>query len=89
MKAKQLNALLGKLAKDNPDQEVTISYPGFLAEPEWDEPALVQTKQQIFIVPKAAEESIEENHTPAQVAEMIQKSYNERNQQSSQGQQSA
>lgn len=82
MKLKEYNALIGKLAKANPEKEVQMTYPGFLGNPEWDTPALVETKQNVFLVPQAVEDSIEQDHSPQQVANLIQKAYDERQAQS-------
>lgn len=74
VKVKELNALLGKLAKSNPDKEVTLSYPGIFDD-NWDEPTLVETSQRAYIVPKSLEDQIEANHTPEQVKKNIQQAF--------------
>lgn len=83
MKLKEYNALIGKLSKATPEKEVQMTYPGFLGNPEWDTPAVVETKQNVFIVPQALEDSIEQDHTPQQVANLIQQAYDERQAQGS------
>lgn len=79
MKVKELNALLGKLAKGSADKDAVLSYPGFM-EDAWDTPAIVETKNNVFIVPKSIEDLVEEDHTPEQVKALIQNAYDSRNQ---------
>lgn len=58
MKVKELNALLGKLAKKNQDAEVYLGFPTLIG-PQFDQPAVVEAKDGLYIVPQQIESRIE------------------------------
>lgn len=74
MKAKELNALIGKLTKQNPDAEVYLGFPTLLG-PQFDDPAIVQAQDGLYVLPQTIESNIEKNSGRAQVGEQVQKAH--------------
>lgn len=64
MKVRELNALLNKLGKD---KEVILTIPG-LAGPDWEDPAVYEASDGVYIVPKSIEDRLESAMTKEQIA---------------------
>lgn len=82
MKVRELNALIQKLNKTNPDADVQMGF-STLIGPQFDDPYLVEARDGIYIIPKALENNIEEKDGRDEVGKVVQEVHSkwvERNQ---------
>lgn len=86
MKLKDYNALVNKLAKKNPEQDVIFAQAGPFG-PQWLEPAIVEGTDASYIIPQDAIEDIKAECNRADVGKCLTDFHQEMVDAGSQGQQ--
>lgn len=80
MKLNQLLSQLNKLNKKNPDANVNLGF-STLIGPQFDDPAIVEADDGIYIVPQAVETGLEKDSGREQIGAQVQKIHAEWQQQ--------
>lgn len=85
MKVRELNALLQKLAKSNPDADISMGF-STLIGPQFDDPAVVQASDGVYIVPQNLANGLKDSDTEETIGQAVQRVHQEwsQNQQSDQ-----